>query len=154
MPRKGENIYKRKDGRWEGRLIVARFLDGTAKYRSVYGKTYTEVKRKLQREKALHPSTIAKMSSPTKESQRLSQFTIEWLQSMKPKIKEASWNKYCNLVERYILPQLGACRPAQLTFSKIEAFAQHLLLNGGINNAALSAKTVMDTLSVIKGVIP
>lgn len=152
MPRKGENIYKRKDGRWEGRLIVARFLDGTAKYRSVYGKTYTEVKRKLQREKALHPSTITKTSSPTKESQCLSQFTIEWLQSMKPRIKEASWNKYCNLVERYILPQLGACRPAQLTFSKIEKFAQHLLLNGGINNAALSAKTVMDTLSVLKGV--
>ena len=23
MPRKGENIYKRKDGRWEGRYIAA-----------------------------------------------------------------------------------------------------------------------------------
>ena len=31
MARKEENIYKRKDGRWEGRYKV-----GTAKYRSVY----------------------------------------------------------------------------------------------------------------------
>lgn len=152
MPRKGENIYKRKDGRWEGRFIVARFLDGTAKYRSVYGKTYTEVKHKLQREKALYPNTITKINSLAKEGQCLYQFTIEWLQSMKPRIKEASWNKYCNLAERYILPQLGACKPSQLTFSKIESFAQHLLLSGGINNTALSAKTVMDTLSVLKGV--
>lgn len=26
MPRKGENIYKRKDGRWEGRYVVAKNL--------------------------------------------------------------------------------------------------------------------------------
>lgn len=27
MPRKGENIYKRKDGRWEGRFIKQRTSD-------------------------------------------------------------------------------------------------------------------------------
>ena len=42
MPRKGENIYKRRDGRWEGR-----YKTETAKYRSIYGKTYQEVKTKL-----------------------------------------------------------------------------------------------------------
>ena len=42
MPRKGENIYKRRDGRWEGRYKI-----GTAKYRSIYGKTYQEVTEKL-----------------------------------------------------------------------------------------------------------
>lgn len=30
MPRKGENIYKRKDGRWEGRYIKARSEKGKA----------------------------------------------------------------------------------------------------------------------------
>lgn len=30
MPRRGENIYKRRDGRWEGRYIVGRKLDGRA----------------------------------------------------------------------------------------------------------------------------
>ena len=27
MPKKGENIYKRKDGRWEGRYILLRNMN-------------------------------------------------------------------------------------------------------------------------------
>ena len=41
MPRRGENIYKRKDGRWEGRILKP---DG--KYQYVYAKTYKEIKEK------------------------------------------------------------------------------------------------------------
>ncbi len=32
MPRKGENMYKRKDGRWEGRYIKRRSLQGKSEY--------------------------------------------------------------------------------------------------------------------------
>ena len=46
MSRTGENIYKRKDGRWEGRYIKER-VDGKAKYGAVYARTYRDVKRKL-----------------------------------------------------------------------------------------------------------
>lgn len=46
MPRKGENIYKRKDGRWEGRYIKRR-NGKKAIYGYVYAKNYSEVKRKL-----------------------------------------------------------------------------------------------------------
>ena len=53
MPRKGENIYKRKDGRWEGRYICGKKPDGKKKYGSVYGKTYMEVKQKLIQIKAV-----------------------------------------------------------------------------------------------------
>ena len=42
MPRKGENIYKRADGRWEARYIH-HYEKGKAKYRYLYGNTYTEV---------------------------------------------------------------------------------------------------------------
>ena len=47
MARKGENIYKRKDGRWEGRCRTGRLSGGKAGYISVYGKSYREVKEKL-----------------------------------------------------------------------------------------------------------
>ncbi len=43
MPRRGENICKRKDNRWEGRLII-HMDNGKTKYQSVYAKTYTQVK--------------------------------------------------------------------------------------------------------------
>ena len=45
MSRRGENIRKRKDGRWEGRYFTT--VNGEKKYRSVYGHSYNEVKQKL-----------------------------------------------------------------------------------------------------------
>jgi len=46
MPRRGTNIYKRKDGRWEARYVVSIGLDGKKKYASVYAATYREAKAK------------------------------------------------------------------------------------------------------------
>lgn len=46
MPRRGENIYKRKDGRWEARYLKEITADGKKKYGSVYAKSYAEVKAK------------------------------------------------------------------------------------------------------------
>ncbi len=44
--RKGENIFKRKDGRWE-----ARYIKGydKAKYGFCYGKSYKEAKEKVSK---------------------------------------------------------------------------------------------------------
>ena len=46
MGRYGENIHKRKDGRWEARVIQSHDFSGKAKYRYFYGKTYLEAKEK------------------------------------------------------------------------------------------------------------
>ena len=45
MARKGENIFKRKDGRWEGRYIKRR-ENGKTVYGYVFGKSYSEAKKK------------------------------------------------------------------------------------------------------------
>lgn len=50
MSRRGDNIRKRTDGRWEGRYQILSENGGKC-YRSVYGKTYNEVKEKLALEK-------------------------------------------------------------------------------------------------------
>lgn len=44
MGKKGENIYKRKDGRWEARYIKEYALNGKVRYGYCYGKTYREAK--------------------------------------------------------------------------------------------------------------
>ena len=49
---KGENIFKRKDGRWEARYIKGYELSGKIKYGFCYGKTYREAKEKGQHEQA------------------------------------------------------------------------------------------------------
>lgn len=47
MPKKGENIYKRKDGRWEGRILKLYSENEKKKFTYFYGKTYKEVKTKM-----------------------------------------------------------------------------------------------------------
>ena len=52
MSKKGENIYKRKDGRYEARYVKERDINNKiVKYGYVYGRTYTEAK--LKKNKAL-----------------------------------------------------------------------------------------------------
>ena len=51
MARKERNIYKRKDGRYEGRYIKGRDAQGKAKYGAVYARSYAEVKEKLKHAK-------------------------------------------------------------------------------------------------------
>ena len=49
MARRGENIHKRKDGRWEARYEKGRTEKGTIIYGFLYGKSYREAKaKKLQ----------------------------------------------------------------------------------------------------------
>jgi len=43
MARHGENIYKRKDGRFEGRYVIGKNAKGRTRFGYVYGKRYTEV---------------------------------------------------------------------------------------------------------------
>lgn len=45
--KKGENIFKHKDGRWEARYIKGYELSGKIKYGFCYGKTYKEAKEKV-----------------------------------------------------------------------------------------------------------
>lgn len=50
MSRKGENIYKRKDGRWEARYLKGAALSGKTRYGYCYAKTYREAKEKAAKE--------------------------------------------------------------------------------------------------------
>lgn len=52
MSRRGDNIHKRKDGRWEAQYIITYNENNKAIYSSVYGKTYSEVKSKLDYERS------------------------------------------------------------------------------------------------------
>lgn len=51
MCRHGENIYRRKDGRYEDRYIVGKTDEGKTRFGYVYGYQYMEVRRKLAEHK-------------------------------------------------------------------------------------------------------
>ena len=48
MSRKGLNIYKRKDGRWEARYIKSRTAQGKPLYGYLYASSYHEARNRLQ----------------------------------------------------------------------------------------------------------
>ena len=54
MARRGENIYLRKDGRYEGRCIQGRKPNGIIIYHSVYAKNLAECKEKILQAKMLY----------------------------------------------------------------------------------------------------
>ena len=109
MARKGENIYKRKDGRWEGRYKFGFDDFGKSKYRSVYGKSYKEVKDKLILCKSKTENCI---SSGNLTVQDLSD---EWLSTVKIRAKESTYVSYRMKLEKHIIPTFGGIRYECLT---------------------------------------
>ena len=79
--------------------------------------------------------------------------TEKWFLSIAPQIKESTKNKYLNLLNSYILPELGTLPLDELTHSKVESMCNSLLLNGGKRKLGLSPKTVTDALSVVRNII-
>ena len=148
MPKKGENIYKRKDGRWEGRYIRSHDANGKAEYGYIYGKTYSEVKQKLLRMKVLPQQRPDKKDG---KAITYSQLLDDWLRSSRLNIKESTYARYAHLIERHIKLYLGDLPLSQLTTQIVEDFIAVQLKSGRLDgHGGLASKTVTDILTVIK----
>ena len=121
---KGENIFKRRDGRWEARYSKGRELSGKIKYGYCYGKTYREAKEKAEKCKA----ALANGNPlPTSRIQNLfSAYCIGWLYAKKSKVKESTYIKYSTVVEKHIIPKLGECCPLGFTTELMDDFIKEL----------------------------
>lgn len=143
--RKGENIFKRKDGRWEARYIKGYEPSGKIKYGFCYGKTYREAKEKVTGLKAAlaeKPQVL-----PMCPRNRISFFCDAWLLTRRDKIRESTYIKYVNVIEKHIKPRLGGCYPLGITTAAVDEFSKELLFDAG-----LSPKSVYDILVVLRSI--
>ena len=147
MSKKGENIYKRKDNRWEARYIKGYHLDGSALYGYCYAPTYREVKEKAARAKAALLLQGA-VSSTKNSRKRFAAYCDEWLRLNRSRIKESTFVKYDTAVQKHIKPKLGDCMIQSLSSVLIEQFSHEL-----IYEEDLSPKTVRDILSVVHSIV-
>ena len=151
MSRRGENIYKRKDGRWEGRYIKSYTADNRAKYGYVYGKTYSDVKEKLISAKAVPIRSTPECKLKTIS---LNEVLTLWLLSVQRNVKEATYARYYHLVEAHIRPKMGAYAVDQITPTVIENYINELLSHGRLDGkGGLSPKTTTEILTIIKTAI-
>ncbi|MFG6331730.1 MAG: site-specific integrase [Lachnospiraceae bacterium] len=152
MPKRGENIYRRKDGRWEGRYIKGRTPAGKAVYGYVYAYTYKEVRSRLQQRILQFADMQTTVCKGEKEQLYFYVLTEEWFRCIKPLTKESTYRKYKNLWNSYIRPELGDMQISEISLNVLNAYCRKLLVSGGYGGKGLSAKTVADTLSLIRGI--
>lgn len=149
MPKRGENIYKRKDARWEGRYRKGIDPSGRIRFGYVYGKTYREVHDKLTILKSTYRDQPE--SSPSFSFEKISQ---EWLAKEHLSVKVSTYSKYAQILNKHILPELGKEDIKELTFSKLNQFIEGKLQNGRLDHTGgLAPKTVHDIYVIIKSVL-
>ena len=147
MSRRGENIYHRKDGRWEGRYIKYRSLKNKTVYGYVYAKSYNEVKEKLIRAKNAIEKTFQ-----TRNYFLFSEITTQWLNRKRATVKQSTITLYENKISNYLLPFFGKYIIEEITTFMLQNFVDELLC-GQDTNKKLSNKTISDILTLFKSIL-
>lgn len=144
MSKRGENIHKRKDGRWEGRYKTGVHENGSTKYASVYGKTYTEVKQKLIAAQAEGRET----PRPAKDCS-FSEVLELWLENTCLRQKGATAYKYRYMIDRHIAPELGALKLSQMTAPVVNTFLHRKLQSGRLDQTGGLAPSYVKTMTLL-----
>lgn len=138
MARKGENIYKRKDGRYEGRYIKGYALDGKAQLGYIYGRNYSEVKERLIKQKAMNKLPDKTISSNLK----MSEWFDIWYNNQNH-VKQSTKTIYQSYANKHLKPQMGRIKLKRMTRKHIQQFIDEL-------SSELSAKSVKAIYSMLK----
>ena len=123
MARAGSNIYKRKDGRYEGRILLGKDDRNRPRYLSVYAKTLRDVRRKMDDLKA--------KAKEEKSSPLLCECTERWLESGRKYWKPTTYDVYRRIAGRYVIPELGNYRADEITPEKLSGFSDGLSKSPG-----------------------
>lgn len=139
MARRGENIYKRKDGRWEARLLIQK-----GKYKYFYGKSYKEVKMKMrsfqENPKKLEEEQIIEDENGTK-------LLENWLEKqVRVRVKPLTYESYYHCMKKHILPFFQNEQEDQITEETVLQFIKKLSENTLLANT--SKKKILTVLKI------
>lgn len=118
MSRQGNNIYQRKDGRWEGRYTKGRKADGSIHYGYIYRPSYKETRLALQHKKM----TMSYTPPVGRPFQGTCQSWIHlWLLfDVKNRVKATTFASYSHKCQAYILPVIGNLLLNEVTTAHIQ----------------------------------
>lgn len=142
MARRGENIYKRKDGRWEGRYSKGRKENGKIYYGYIYGYKYSEVKQQLILMK--YESQTSKTENISTYEGALKDWVNHWLETfVRPKVKSSTFASYKNKMDVHVLPHIGSIKLQELQPKDIGYLIQKMAKE-------LKASSIRSIFSVLK----
>ena len=146
MSRKGRNIYFRKcDKRWEGRVLTGRTADGRSHYKYLYAYSYKEVREKMEQ----YRLELARKEEKRPSAGIFDMVSLEWLENVRSEIKESSYNKYRNILNMYILPDLGSKDVSDIDDNDIEELFDRLRRKGRKDGKGLSSSTLLEVMTVL-----
>lgn len=150
MCKVGENIHKRKDGRWEGRIQITTD-SGDKKYKSIYGKTYHEVKRKLMDIRTILFDTTNKQNN---KKHLFIDVSEEWLLLQDTKHKGATLLKYRTIIEKHLISEFGKLDVKEITEPMITKFISYKQAHGNLKTkGTLSSSYIKLILIVLTAIL-
>lgn len=134
MGRKRKNgegtVRLRKDGRWEGRVVISYDDRGLPKTKNVLAKTKGEC---VERLKALKSSVEPPAPRTTRADMPFGEWLIFWYEKFsKPNVRPNTQRGYERLMETYIRPKLGQVPLNKLTASDIQQLCVWMKTDGRI----------------------
>ncbi|MBP3856194.1 MAG: site-specific integrase [Ruminiclostridium sp.] len=135
-----KNIYRRKDGRYEARVLLGKDENGKRRYRSFYGSSAEEAEFKMLA--AREPDTV----SADLTEMTVKELTMEYITVIKPRLKESSEVNYRMKAEKHIIPAFGNMKCCLLKANDVYQFIESKLKSG------LSARYVSDIIVLLKSV--
>lgn len=130
-------IYMRSDGRWAAKYVAY----SGAKPKYLYGKSESEVKRKLKQFKQ-SPEVLSAVA-PSKLT--LEEYLLEWLRVFKkPTIKQSTYDRLESVIRGTITPEMDWVPVGDLTAKMCQEFINKMLDEG---KSYWVIKKAYDTLS-------
>ena len=145
MARRGENIRKRSDGRWEGRYIKGRSADGKPCWGYVYGATYTEVREISARKKAEYGIYNLNSTDIT-----FSEISEQWLYSVRQGVKESTFAHYQYTLRHYLQPVFGDFKVSALSEKILEQGLLAVITPANGKQKALGVTMAQECLSMLR----
>ena len=122
------SIHLRKDGRWEGRVVIGRNEKGLPKTKNVLARTRRECQEKL---KALRDSINSAEPKRPKAGMTFGAWLDHWYQSdCKPTISPKTQTDYENRIYQHIIPEIGQIPLVKLTSGDLQQFYIRLKQGG------------------------
>ena len=121
------SIRQRKDGRWEGRIVIAYDERGFPKAKSVLAKSKWECQQKLEKLKQELKSPIEKLTDNISSGDWMDFWFREFAA---PRLKESTRETYGYRIYKQIIPRLGHIPLKELKQADLQGFYASLKKEG------------------------
>ena len=143
--KKGEgSVRQRKDGRWEGRVVIGYDEKGLPKTKNVLAKTKRECQEKL---KQLRETVTGPRTEKVRSEMPFGEWLDFWYQTyVKPQIRPTTQANYEAKIYQHIIPELGKIPLNQLAQKDLQQFYARMKTGGGLIRTEQFGKGLSDSM--------